>query len=71
MRSPYRHRDTSEREGARIEPQDSRDLNEVIADTDEYFQIRHQIDTWAARSLSELLDYVYFETEPMSEARER
>jgi hypothetical protein len=40
----------------------------VIRDTDEFYRIRHQIDAWSDRSLSELLDYVYFETEPMSGA---
>jgi hypothetical protein len=51
--------------GFRIQLSEPRDLNDVIADADEYLRIRRAIDTWADRSLSDLLNYVYFETEPM------
>lgn len=54
--------------GNRISSLESRDLNRVIADTDEYYRIQRIIDTWTDRSLSDLLDYVYFETEPMKGA---
>lgn len=54
--------------GARIRPLETRDLNDLIRDTDEYYRIQRQIDFWADRALSEMLDYVYFETEPMSDA---
>ena len=51
--------------GNRISLLEPRDLDSVIADTDELYRIQRVIDTRADRSLSELLDYVYFETEPM------
>ncbi len=51
--------------GNRISLLEPRDLNRIIADTDEFYRIQRVIDTWADRSLSDLLDYVYFETEPM------
>jgi uncharacterized protein YwgA len=56
------------REGSRIRLNDGRDLNKVIRNTDEFFRVQHQIDCWADRALPELLDYVYFETEPMAAA---
>src|ERR1039458_4521791 len=59
---------SADREGARIDLREPRDLDKIIRDTDEFYRIRHQIDTWSDRSLSDLLDYVYFETEPMFEA---
>ena len=58
----------ADRDGARINLRDGRDLNIVIRDTDELYRIQHQVDTWNDRSLSDLLDYVYFETEPMDGA---
>jgi hypothetical protein len=58
----------ADREGARISLRDPRELDKVIRNADEFYRIRHQVDTWNDRSLSDLLDYVYFETEPMSEA---
>ena len=57
-----------DREGARIRVLEPRDLNKIIKNTDEFFRIQHQVDCWRDRSLSELLDYVYFETEPMVDA---
>jgi Protein of unknown function (DUF4065) len=58
----------ADREGARIDLHEGRELTKVIRDTGELYLIQHQIDTWNDRSLPELLDYVYFQTEPMSEA---
>ena len=57
--------DKDELTGFRIRLSESRDLNTVIADADEYYRIQRVIDTWADRSLPDLLNYVYFETEPM------
>jgi hypothetical protein len=54
--------------GARLDPVEKKDLGKVVESADEYFRIQHQVDTWADRSLPELLDYVYFDTEPMKEA---
>ena len=54
--------------GNRISPIEMRDLDRVVADTEEYYRILRVIDTWADRSLADLLDYVYFETEPMIDA---
>lgn len=59
---------SGDHEGASIRLRESRDLDSVIQNADEFFRIRHQIDAWAERSLPELLNYVYFETEPMSDA---
>jgi hypothetical protein len=59
---------SADRDGARISLRAERELDKVIPDTEEFYRIRHQIDSWSDRSLSELLDYVYFETEPMSGA---
>jgi hypothetical protein len=41
----------------------------VIESADEYFRVLHQVDTWADKSLPDLLDYVYFNTDPMRDAR--
>jgi hypothetical protein len=57
--------DKDELTGFRIRLSESRDLNTIIADTDEYYRVQRVIDTWADRSLPDLLNYVYFETEPM------
>jgi hypothetical protein len=47
---------------------ESRDLNEIIQSADEYFRTVRLVDTWTDRSLRELLDYVYFDTDPMRDA---
>jgi hypothetical protein len=47
---------------------DPLDLGKVISDTDEYFRTKRMVDTFAALSTPELLDYVYFSTEPMEGA---
>jgi antitoxin SocA-like protein len=57
--------DKDELTGFRIQLSEPRDLNAIIADVDEYYRILRAIDTWADRSLPDLLNYVYFETEPM------
>ena len=44
------------------------DLNNLIGNTEEYFRTRRLIDTFAQLSTPELLDYVYFDTEPMRDA---
>ena len=44
------------------------DLGKVISDTDEYFRTKRMIETFSALSTPELLDYVYFSTEPMEGA---
>lgn len=55
-------------EGKEIRIADPLDLGKVIADTDEYFRTKRMIDTFATLSTPELLDYVYFSTEPMEGA---
>src|SRR5450759_1723299 len=55
-------------EGREIRITDPLDLGKVIGDTDEYFRTKRMIDTFAAQSTPELLDYVYFSTEPMEGA---
>jgi len=44
------------------------DLGDVIADIVLEVETRHIVDTWADRRLGEMLDYVYFQTEPMDGA---
>jgi hypothetical protein len=55
-------------EGERITPSDRVALDRVIASADVFFRTRRQVDTWADRAVPRLLDYVYFETEPMQGA---
>lgn len=55
-------------EGRELYIKDPLDIGKVIADTDEYFRTKGLIDTFAALSTPELLDYVYFSTEPMQAA---
>src|SRR5208337_1506329 len=55
-------------EGQEIRVTDPLDLGKVISDADEYFRTKRMIDTFAALSTPELLDYVYFSTEPMEGA---
>ena len=59
---------SEEVEGAQIEANESKSLNEVVPDSNAFFRIQRQADTWANQPLSALLDYVYFETEPMEDA---
>jgi uncharacterized protein YwgA len=54
--------------GNRISPKETRELDRIVTDTDEYYRILRVVDTWTDRSLPDLLNYVYFETEPMMEA---
>lgn len=55
-------------EGERITASEKVDLDRVIASADVFFRTRRQVDTWADRAIPRLLDYVYFETEPMQGA---
>jgi uncharacterized protein YwgA len=55
-------------EGQEIRITDPLDIEKIISDTDEYFRTKRMIDTFAALSTPELLDYVYFSTEPMEGA---
>jgi hypothetical protein len=52
-------------EGERLSVQDEIDLSKVIVPAGEYFRTKHLIDTWLERATAQLLDFVYFETEPM------
>jgi uncharacterized protein YwgA len=54
--------------GARLETNEPRDLNKLIQSADEYYRIQHQVDTWADKALPDLLNYVYFSTDPMRDA---
>lgn len=51
--------------GERLKAKTDRDLEKVLESTTEYYQVKYQVEAWADRSLSELLDYVYFDTDPM------
>jgi hypothetical protein len=51
-----------------IEPTARVELGDVIADPVLEIEARHIIDAWADRRLGEMLDHVYFETEPMAAA---
>jgi hypothetical protein len=57
-------------EGERIVASERLPLERVIVSVsaDAFFRARRQIDTWADRAVPRLLDYVYFETEPMQGA---
>ena len=54
--------------GNRLTAKENRDLEAVLKSTIEFYQVKHQVETWSDRSLSELLDYVYFDTDPMRDA---
>ena len=45
-----------------------KEIGRTIKDTNEYFRVLRLIDTFADIATAELLDFVYFETEPMSGA---
>ncbi len=55
-------------EGERIYTSERASLEKVIRSADEFFRTRRQVETWADRGVPRLLDYVYFETEPMQDA---
>ncbi|HWR14728.1 MAG TPA: hypothetical protein VN577_07855 [Terriglobales bacterium] len=55
-------------EGERIIAKEKVPLESVIKSTDVFFRTRRHVDTWADRGVPRLLDYVYFETEPMQDA---
>jgi Protein of unknown function (DUF4065) len=55
-------------EGERIVAAQRVPLERVIGSTDVFFRTRRHVDTWADRGVPRLLDYVYFETEPMQDA---
>lgn len=54
--------------GDRLKAREDRALETVLESTNEYFRVKHQVETWSDRSLSELLDYIYFDTDPMRDA---
>ena len=45
------------------------ELQDVVEDVGLELAFRHIVDDWADRRLGEMLDYVYFHTEPMLEAK--
>jgi hypothetical protein len=55
-------------EGERLVAASPVDLSSVIKDTVSFLRTRQLIDVWADRAVPPLLDYVYFETEPMQGA---
>lgn len=59
---------TVDLDGERLIAIEQMDLGKVVSDTGEYFRIRHLVDTFAALATPELLDFVYFDTEPMAQA---
>jgi uncharacterized phage-associated protein len=58
-------------EGEQLSISDELDLAKVIAPAGEYFRTKHLVDTWLDRATAQLLDFVYFETEPMQGARKQ
>lgn len=52
-------------EGERLIATESVDLSKVVKDTGAFLRTRQLIDVWADQGIPALLDYVYFETEPM------
>jgi hypothetical protein len=59
---------SSDLEGVNLRIAEPANLGEVIKPTTALFRVQRYIDIWAIGSVSSLLDYVYFETEPMSGA---
>lgn len=55
-------------EGERVSARTRVSLESVGVSTDAYFRIQRQVDTWADSGIPKLLDYVYFQTEPMQNA---
>lgn len=55
-------------EGERIIPSAEVPLERAISSTQAFLRTRQLVDIWADRGLPTLLDYVYFETEPMQDA---
>lgn len=51
-----------------VEAGEQLELTDVVQDVMLELTFRHIVDTWADRRLGEMLDYVYFYTEPMQEA---
>ncbi len=51
-----------------VEPGEQVELADVVEDVTLELAFRRIVDTWADRRLGEMLDYVYFHTEPMQEA---
>jgi hypothetical protein len=54
--------------GDRLKTSEDRNLEAVLESATEYYRVKHHVDTWSDRNLSELLDYVYFDTDPMRDA---
>ncbi len=55
-------------DGSAMVVREKLDLSRVISETDEYFRVKHMVETWLDQSTPDLLDYVYFETAPMATA---
>lgn len=55
-------------EGERLSAVESVDLGRAIKDNDTLLRTRRLVDVWADQGVPTLLDYVYFETEPMQGA---
>jgi hypothetical protein len=55
-------------EGEGIAPSEEVPLERAISSTQAFLRTRQLVDIWADRGLPTLLDYVYFETEPMQDA---
>lgn len=56
-------------EGERIILNEEAQLEKLIPTANAFLRTRRLIDVWADKGVSSLLDYVYFETEPMRDAR--
>jgi hypothetical protein len=56
-------------EGEQIIPSEEVRLERAISSTGVFLRARQLVDIWADSSVATLLDYVYFETEPMRDAR--
>lgn len=55
-------------EGERVTARTRIPLDRLGLSTNAFFRAQRQIDTWADSGIPKLLDYVYFQTEPMQNA---
>jgi Protein of unknown function (DUF4065) len=55
-------------EGERVSTRTHVSLDKLGFSNDAFFRTQRQIDAWAESGIPKLLDYVYFQTEPMQDA---
>lgn len=52
-----------------LQTEEEVELQDIFPNDNERRRMRQVLETWAARPLGEMLDHVYFHTEPMEEAK--